>query len=91
MHTPPFTGGKAFRAVDGSLGEQVPFFLSVAGRTPSARSEFPHSPFGSPLREKQPKDEDEEQVLYGAEARRDNDIWHDGNDREISWVAEGGE
>lgn len=70
---------------DTTSGIPVPVYLS-ASRTSQPNS-FPSSPFGTPLKERSFRDEDEEQVLYQADNHRGRSPFHDVFDREISWVA----
>ncbi|KAF8893839.1 hypothetical protein BD779DRAFT_1669368 [Infundibulicybe gibba] len=63
----------------------VPVYLSQ--RAPSRNDLFPSSPFGTPLKEKPSRDEDEEQVLYPADSYRRRTPYEESAEREISWVA----
>jgi hypothetical protein len=76
-------------SVDTASGVPVPVYLSAA-RSSIQQNPF-SSPFGTPLKEKPCRDEDEEQVLYQAENHRARSPFHDAFDREISWVADPGQ
>lgn len=70
-------------------GSAVPMYLGRG--SPARHDRFPTSPFATPLKEKdrQLSDDDEERVLYPAEALRPRTPATnvDAFDREISWVA----
>lgn len=68
----------------------VPVYQSTI-HSPSRPTSFVSSPFGTPLKEKPSRDEDEEQVLYQAENHRARSPFHDAFNREISWVADPGQ
>ncbi|KAG7098683.1 hypothetical protein E1B28_000597 [Marasmius oreades] len=69
-------------------GINIPVYISH--RAPSREDGFPSSPFGTPLKEKPSRDEEEEErVLYPADTYRDRSMYGNDNEfeREISWVA----
>uniref|UniRef100_A0A0W0FH86 SEC7 domain-containing protein n=1 Tax=Moniliophthora roreri TaxID=221103 RepID=A0A0W0FH86_MONRR len=64
----------------------VPVYLS--DKEPSRDGDFPISPFGTPLKERPLRDEEEEEkVLYPADTSRDRSMYENEFEREISWVA----
>ncbi|KAL0578759.1 hypothetical protein V5O48_003257 [Marasmius crinis-equi] len=67
-------------------GINIPVYIS--DRAPSREDGFPSSPFGTPLKERPSRDEEEEErVLYPADASRDRLMYDNDFEREISWVA----
>lgn len=74
----------------------VPVYLASLERTPSRQAKFPSSPFARPHMEislssdqEEERDPDDEEVFPTEAFRRSP--YHDGLDREISWVAEPGQ
>ncbi|KAJ8077335.1 hypothetical protein PM082_001765 [Marasmius tenuissimus] len=67
-------------------GINIPVYIS--DRAPSREDGFPSSPFGTPLKERPSRDEDEEErVLYPADTSRERLMYDNDFEREISWVA----
>lgn len=87
-HVPHSSDAPSADSNDTTSGIAMPIYLSTTQT--SQPNPFPSSPFGTPLKEKSFRDEDEEQVLYQAENHRGRSPFHDIYDREISWVADPG-